>query len=92
MKITLMFALKPPEKAKKGGNDEDLPPHPNPPHPLELQSESEQQDWGQFGDFLLQDTSSVTLEVKLSLEKEPNSAFWVSRSSLLPVPAASLSN
>ncbi|XP_023807706.1 uncharacterized protein LOC101170740 [Oryzias latipes] len=72
------------KKAKKGGNDEDLPPHPNPPHPLELQRESEQQDWGQFGDFLLQDTSSVTLEVKLSLEKEPNSAFWgTNRNSLV---------
>ena len=37
-------------------------------------------DYGKFCDFLLEETFSVTLEMKLTLEREQNSLFWVSRS------------
>lgn len=37
--------------------------------------------YGKFSDFLLKDEVSVTLELKLSLEKELKSLFWVSQSS-----------
>ena len=45
------------------------------PPPLDYHSESQHADSGEFGDFLIEETLSVTLELKLTLERERKSLF-----------------
>ncbi len=49
-------------------------------HPLDHQTVSQHADYGMFCHILVKETFSVTLELKLTLEREQNSLFWVSRS------------
>ena len=44
-------------------------------HPLDHQTVSQHADYGKFCHILVKETFSVTLEVKLTLEREQNSLF-----------------
>lgn len=48
-------------------------------HPLDHHTVSLHADYGKFRDFLVEETLSVTLGLKLTLERGQNSLFWVSR-------------
>ncbi|KAL7379716.1 hypothetical protein ABVT39_004583 [Epinephelus coioides] len=52
-------------------------------HPLDHHTVSPHADYGRFRDFLVEETLSVTLGLKLTLERGQNSLFWLKLSSEL---------
>lgn len=49
-------------------------------HPLDYYTVAQHADYGKFCDFLVEETFSVTLDLKLTLEREQKSLSWVSQS------------